>query len=413
MATATRDIVVRLKRPHQKQLKLIDSPCKRIVCRAGRRSGKTTALAIKAVKAFLAGKRVLYGAPVFKQVSHFWSEVTTALHDPIMAGAYHMSKVERFIEAPGTGARISARTVWDADTLRGDYTDLLILDEYQLMAENVWEYVVAPMLIDTDGSVIFLYTPPSTESRSLSRAVDKLHAAKLYRAALDDPRWECMSFTSYDNPHVSREGLEAVAKDMTALAFRMEIMAEDLFEAPASLWKRAMFTEDRYREPPDMTRIVVAIDPTGTRNGDEVGIVVAGLGVDKHGYVLADYSGRGFSPEQWASRAIDAYYEWGADRILAETNFGGDMVASTLRTVDPNIPFKGVTSSRGKAVRAEPIAAMYEQNRIFHRECFIELEDQLCMWSPDSNYSPDRLDALVFALTELMRNRSAPIMQLA
>ena len=156
-------------------------------------------------------------------------------------------------------------------------------------------------------------------------------------------------------------------------------------------------------DAPDLLRVVVAIDPAVSYNdgADETGIVVAGRGVDGNWYVLADRSCR-LSPDGWARRAVRAHREFAADRIIGEVNNGGELVESVLRTVDASIPYKAVRASRGKLVRAEPIAALYEQGKVFHVGPGLEdLEDQLCTWTPESGASPDRLDALVWALTEL------------
>lgn len=158
---------------------------------------------------------------------------------------------------------------------------------------------------------------------------------------------------------------------------------------------------------PDMQRIVVAVDPSGTRGdggGDDIGIVVAGLGIDGHGYVLEDGTCN-MSPEGWGRRAVDLYHRHKADRIIGERNFGGDMVRFTVATADKNASFKEVVASRGKAVRAEPISALYEQGRVHHVGDLTDLEDQMTNFTA-SGYvgegSPDRADALVWALTELM-----------
>jgi phage terminase large subunit-like protein len=158
---------------------------------------------------------------------------------------------------------------------------------------------------------------------------------------------------------------------------------------------------------PDMQRIVVAVDPSGTRGdggGDDIGIVVAGLGVDGHGYVLEDGTCQ-LSPEGWGRRAVDLFHRHGADRIVAERNFGGDMVRFTVATADKTAAFKEVVASRGKAVRAEPVSALYEQGRVHHVGDLTDLEDQMTNFTA-SGYvgegSPDRADALVWALTELM-----------
>jgi phage terminase large subunit-like protein len=187
---------------------------------------------------------------------------------------------------------------------------------------------------------------------------------------------------------------------------RQELDAELLLDAEGALWSRDLLEACRVRpdaQPARYTRIVVAIDPPGgaSKTSAEAGIVVAGRGADGHVYVLADLSAR-MSPEQWARIAVNAYKGWKADRIVAEQNFGGLMVESTIRAVDGAVPVKMAVASRGKQVRAEPIAALFEQHRAHLVGSFPELEDQLCTWDPaETGPSPDRLDALVWACTEL------------
>lgn len=236
------ECTVRLKRPHPRQAAFLRAPCKRKVVRAGRRSGKTTGLAIGAVEAFLQGRRILYAVPTTEQINRFWKEVTTALHEPIRAGLFKKNETEHTIELPWTEQRIKAKTAWNADTLRGDYADLLILDEWQLMNEDAWGVVGAPMMLDHDGDAMFCYTPPSFRSASVTKAHDPRHAAKLYASAAQDTtgRWQAWSFTSHDNPHLSRQALGDITGDMTALAYRQEIMAEDVDDNPYALFKRAM-----------------------------------------------------------------------------------------------------------------------------------------------------------------------------
>jgi hypothetical protein len=175
-------------------------------------------------------------------------------------------------------------------------------------------------------------------------------------------------------------------------------------EMPGALWTREMIENLRVHEAPDFVRVVVAVDPSGgdKERNDEVGIVVMGLSAQKHGYVLADHSGR-YSPETWASKAVALYRQFKADRIVAEANFGGAMVESTIRMVDRNAPVKMVTASRGKYARAEPVAALYEQGRIHHVGRLVGLEDEMMTWVPlESTDSPNRIDAMVWAATELL-----------
>jgi uncharacterized protein (DUF983 family) len=176
----------------------------------------------------------------------------------------------------------------------------------------------------------------------------------------------------------------------------------DVDSAPGALWRQAVIDDLRLPYHPELTRIVVAIDPSGSSKAvaDECGIVVAGVGRNGHGYVIADLSKRD-TPRGWAQTAVAAFHSYRADRIIAEQNFGGEMVELTLRTVDPNISYKAVNASRGKAVRAEPVSALYEKRMVHHVGSFELLEEELTSWVP-GDPSPNRLDALVWCLSELM-----------
>lgn len=185
---------------------------------------------------------------------------------------------------------------------------------------------------------------------------------------------------------------------------RQEIDGLILDEVPGALWTRAMVEEAFTHAPPEMVRVVVAVDPATTsgEDSDQTGIVVVGKGTDGRAYVLADRSCR-MSPDGWARRVVAAYEEFGADRVVAETNQGGEMVERVIRTVAPRIPYRRVHASRGKRTRAEPVAALYEQRRVGHVPGFFELEDEMTRFLPEgSDAHDDRVDALVYALTELM-----------
>jgi len=184
---------------------------------------------------------------------------------------------------------------------------------------------------------------------------------------------------------------------------QQELYGAILDDNPGALWNRAQLEAARVTEPPPLMRIVVGIDPAVT-SGDEsdyTGIVVAGMTVDNHYYILADYTMKS-TPDAWARKAVNAFELHKADRIIAETNNGGDLVVHLLQQVNPIVPVKKVTATRGKAVRAEPIAALSEQGRLHMVGYFSELEDEMCEWEAGTNMkSPDRMDAMVWALTEL------------
>ncbi len=183
---------------------------------------------------------------------------------------------------------------------------------------------------------------------------------------------------------------------------RQEIQGELIEEVEGSVTTLEVIERTRIwnlDDVPDLVRIVVAIDPavTSGEGSDATGIVVMGKGVDGHGYVLADYTVRGATPKQWARKSAAAYRLWEADRIVGEVNNGGDLIAFTIHTVDPRLPFQSVRASRGKRVRAEPVSALYDLNRIHHVGEFPDLETQLCTWTTEDPDSPDNLDALVWA----------------
>jgi phage terminase large subunit-like protein len=191
---------------------------------------------------------------------------------------------------------------------------------------------------------------------------------------------------------------------------RQEIEAELLLDAPGALWTRALI-EAAYlnqRQAPALRRVVVAVDPpaSSSESADECGVIVAGLAEDGGACVLADLSSQGETPLAWATRACGAARRHGADAIIAEVNNGGEMVETVIRQVDANIRVKSVRASQGKFARAEPVAALYEQGRVRHLGVFPELEDQMCLMTPGfdrraAGVSPDRVDALVWAITEL------------
>lgn len=191
---------------------------------------------------------------------------------------------------------------------------------------------------------------------------------------------------------------------------RQELFAEVLDDVQGALWTVDMLDTHRLRgAPSDLQRIVVAVDPSGTSGngkGDNIGIVAAAQARDGRFYVLEDDSCN-LSPEGWARRVVALYEKWGADRVVAERNFGGAMVEAVLRTASRNLPVRMVTASRGKIVRAEPIAALYEQGKVSHCGAFNDLEDEMCAMT-GAGYvgkgSPDRADALVWALTDLSSN---------
>jgi phage terminase large subunit-like protein len=213
---------------------------------------------------------------------------------------------------------------------------------------------------------------------------------------------------THDNPHLSSTFLRAMEADYAGTRLgRQELDGEMIEEADGALWSRDLLERCRVAKPPELARIVVGVDPPATAGGDLCGIVCVGLGEDGFGYVLEDASVGGLTPEGWAGAVVACAERWGADRVVAEKNQGGDMVASVLRAASKALPVKPVHASRGKVARAEPVMAFYEAGRAFHAGRFPQLEDELCGLRIGGGYegpgrSPDRADACVWALTELL-----------
>jgi phage terminase large subunit-like protein len=237
----------------------------------------------------------------------------------------------------------------------------------------------------------------------------------LVRELIADPGTLATLGTTYDNrDNLAPSFFSKIVKTYEGTRLgRQELNGEVLLDNPRALWTRARIDELRRPKPGDdalaaflasLRRIVVAVDPAVTSNehSDETGIVVAGIGRDESLYVLEDCSTVA-TPDAWARVAVQAYRRWGADRIIAETNNGGDMVEAVIRSVDRSVSYRKVTATRGKVIRAEPIAALYEQGRAHHVGGFDRLEDQMIEFDPTiaQTKSPDRMDALVWAGTEL------------
>jgi hypothetical protein len=214
---ATTELTIHLPKPHRLQRAIRESGAKRNVISAGRRAGKTTLAAMVAVEKALEKRRVLLASPTQYQADAFWEKCKAWCAEPISAGIIKKNESLRSLEFP-TGGRIRAKTAWDADTLRGDYADFLVLDEFALMASDAWDLVGAPMLLDNDGDAWFISTPRR-----------KNHFHKLFlRGQQDDERWKSWHFTSHENPHLSKLALDEITQDLTEEGYKQEILAEFL-----------------------------------------------------------------------------------------------------------------------------------------------------------------------------------------
>jgi phage terminase large subunit-like protein len=290
------------------------------------------------------------------------------------------------------GAKVEFFSAEDPERLRGPQFHSAWCDEVAAWrnAQDVWDMLMFCMRLGKHPRVCVTTTPKPT---------------KLMRTLVKHPKAHVTGGSTYDNAdNLAETYLEAVkeAYEGTRLG-RQELYAEILDEAQGALWTREMLAKAEVDTVPQLNRIVVSVDPAITSNeeSDLTGIVVAGIDVNGISYVLKDATGQ-YTPQQWAQKAIELYEEFQADRIVAERNQGGDMVRHTLQTEDPTVPIRLVHASRGKMARAEPVSALYEQGKVKHVRGLDELEDQMVVWEPLGNIgSPDRLDAMVWAITDL------------
>ena len=365
-----------------------------VLC-AGRRWGKSSLGIERITDPMLAGQPTAWFAPTYKTLDDFW-RIITNIYAPVTVAR---SEQQHRLEVAGGGSL----TMWsmeNPDSARGRHYARVVLDECATVRNllDAWNYVIRSTLIDLKGDAWFLSTPKGRND--FAKLWEFGHpGSKSY-----DSEWTSWQQPSRENPYLPEAELEGLRQTMPMRAYEQEIEARFIDEVTGALFRQADIDANRVSKAPPLTRIVVAIDPAGSvsRTSDETGIVAVGLDENRRGYVLADHSGT-YSPDAWARKAIGLYELEQADCIIAENNYGGDMVKHTLKTVDPSVPIKIVHAARGKAIRAEPIAAAYEQGRVAHVGRLDELEMQMTTWSPtDDAHSPDRLDALVWGLGDLL-----------
>ena len=291
----------------------------------------------------------------------------------------------------------------DPEKLRGFQSNFLWMDELCAFqyAQEAWDMAMMGLRLGKDPRIIITTTPKPSPL-----------IVELVRRGAEEPENVILTTGStFDNAaNLPESTLDELRKRYEGTTMgRQELYAELILDDPGALWKRDLIEECRVSvhefKLTDMAKIVVAIDPSMsavTERDSETGMIVAGLGLNGHTYIIEDCSALRPSPDTWSRLAIAKYHEYAADRIVAEVNQGYDLVTNLLNTHDENVPVKKVYATRGgKFLRAEPIAALYEQKRVHHVGLHGKLEDQMTQWIPGKP-SPDRLDAMVWAVTDLM-----------
>lgn len=311
----------------------------------------------------------------------------------VSEGAEYEPSLRR-VRWPGIGAEASVMSADEPDSIRGYQFEIAWGDEFCKWPEP-------QAALDMLRMGLRLGDHPRMMITTTPRPIPALFALK------DSEGCVLSTATTYDNKaNLPKVFLDAMKKTYgrTRLG-RQELDGEIIEDVEGALWRRDQIESLRVKQAPTCERVVVGIDPPSGKG--TCGIVVAGT-MGEVGYVLADYSKEMLSPQQWADRAADAYEKYQADCVVAESNQGGAMVKSTLFHAHPNMKVTLVHASTGKKARAEPISGLYEQGRVHHVGVFAELEDQLCQYD-GTGKSPDRLDALVWALTELFPQKRSSV----
>lgn len=396
--------------------RLLGGPARHIMLRGGGRSGKTLllcrAIAIRAMKAPESTHAI-----VRLHLAHLKASIVYDTWPRMMSLCYQdvphvINKSDWFVTFQNKSR------VWFAGLDDKERTDKILGQEHSTIFLNECSQIsyharntLLTRLAQNRGLVLKAYydqNPPPVGHwtyRLFEQKVDPKSGERLEHPEL----YATMQLNPIDNAANLRTEYLELLQALPERERRRFWLGEYQSQVEGALWTLDTFQRVRAADVPQLQRVMVGVDPSGcagpddTRS-DEIGIVVAGRDQKSNGYVLDDLSGR-YSPEGWAKAAVTAYDKHSADCIVAEANFGGAMVQSTIRSVRPTVPVRLVKASRGKAQRAEPVAALYEQNKVKHAGTFPDLEDQLCGFSTagyQGSRSPDRADAAVWALTELM-----------
>lgn len=367
----------------------------------GGRSGKTfIALYIIIVRCLLIpNSRHLIARFRFSHIKQAicYDTMPKVLENTGQKGSVKLNKSDWFYEFTN-GSQIWVAGLDDkerTEKILGNEYATIFLNEASQISYEAYETIITRLNPSKglNAKMIIDYNPPSIQHWGY-----KMFHKRQFPDGRSIPKKDFakIQMNPVDNPHIDPGYLKRLSN--LSEAKRRRFMKGEYSLDSGSLWKRAWI---KYQQdiPQDLWRIVIGVDPTGTVDGDEVGIIVAGNYGEEY-YILDDFSLHG-TPNEWAAEVAAAYNKWNADVVIAEKNYGGDMVESTIKNAQPNINVKLVHASRGKIVRAEPISAMYEQDKVKHRTMFNELEDEMCLYEPDGSQSPNRMDAMVFAMTEL------------
>jgi len=383
-----------LNQLHATQQTVSDNLARFNVLRMGRRWGKTTLSQNYFHKDILAGYPCAFMSPTYKMLADVWREYKKVF-EPIISKKNEQEKRLEFV----TGGSLDFWSFESPDSIRGHKYRRLFGDEAAMVKELslIWNEIILATLIDYKGEAILASTPRgNNDFRKLDESKD----------------WKSFHYTTYDNPILEYDEIQAIEKSMTSRAARQEIYADYIDNAEDALFKIDDIDNNRVdKAPDDLHMVYIGVDPAVSSNAKSnmTGIIVAGK-KDNDYYIMADNSGI-YKPSSWAEKVVMLYDFFHVDRVVGEVNNGGELVEANLRNTRRNISYMAVRATRGKAVRAEPIAALYEQGKVHHVGELRDLETQMITWSPAEDESPDRVDAMVWAITAMMKKQEVTMIE--
>lgn len=370
----------------------------------GRRFGATRGAAHACIEWGLEGKKILWGDTINSNIDRYFERYfQPALNNNGIDHNFQKQIKQLNIH----NGYIDFRSADRPENWEGFGYDYIFLNEAGIILNNKYLYsnAVLPMLMDSPDSVLIAAGVPKGKfCKGQGKDREEHPFYTIFKAAKNGtPRYLLREYSSYDNPLLSEEEIKELEKEIARMSPGMveqEIYGHFVDGVNGVLWTpEIIHVTDTI---PEMDRIVIGVDPSGSIKGDEIGIIAAGIRGDRL-YILSDKSGH-YSPLHWATVVATEYNRLRADCVVVERNFGGDMVKSNINTVSKFIRIKEVTASRGKDVRAEPVVGLYENHRVYHNKGLYDLEQEQLTWIPGMGKSPNRIDAEVWAVTELIDN---------
>jgi hypothetical protein len=383
------------------QLAIIDSikdGIKYVVITKGRRFGATMGFCHACIEWALEGEPILWGDTINGNIDRYIERYFEPALKINGIDYKYNSQQKKLIIGKGY---IDFRSADRPENWEGFGYKKIFLNEAGIILKNEYLYTnaVLPMLMDYSDSVLIAAGVPKGK---WGKNKQEHKFFSLYKAAKNkEPHYILFEYSSYDNPCLAKqdiEDLESEIKRMNPAMVEQEIYGKFVDGAAGTLWSPDMIVHTD--KIPQLKRIVTGVDPSGSVNGDEVGIITAGIAENGNIYILSDKT-KGATPLEWATLCTNELKAFNGDAIVAERNYGGDMVKANILNVDRFTRVIEVSASKGKDVRAEPVVGLYEQGKVFHARGLFKLENEMLTWVKGVGDSPNRIDALVWAVTEL------------